>query len=671
MKILVVDDNPQNQYLLEVLLRGHGYEVTVAHNGAEALEEALQDRFDLIISDILMPQMDGFQLCRAVKANRRLQDVPFVFYSASYTEPQDQEFALSLGANKFVLMPQDPRVLLTIVQDVIRQRTVGLVAPPPEVEETVYMKAYNERLIHKLEEKMLEVEEAHSRLAESEAQYRALVDQANDAVLMLDPSGRVRFVNPKFCTWFGYEREEATRLHLHSLIHPDDAARVLASFHGLMAGAGLPVLGELRCLTQTGDLIYADMNAHSIVRDGILIGAQATLRDVAERKRFEAQLQQAKKLEAIGTLAGGMAHDFNNILSAILGYTEISCEELPQDSPVWRNLQKVLSAGIRAKELIQRVLEFSRQAEEERQLVRLHHLLHEALTLLQPALPSTIEIRRQIMTETATVLASPTQLHQVLVNLCMNAEHAMRPMGGILEIGLDSVEVHGALATAPPGLGPGLYARLTVRDTGHGMTSEVMERMFDPFFTTKEVGQGTGLGLATVHKIITGYQGVITVTSTPGQGATFEVYLPQIQEVAADPVSSDEPLPRGRERILFVDDEPMLAHLGQGRLERLGYTVVAYTSSTEALQAFRAAPQDFDLVITDQTMPALSGAELAGELRRIRPAIPIILCTGFSHAVTTETARELGINAFVLKPLGSRDLAQAIRRVLEPQPTAV
>jgi PAS domain S-box-containing protein len=534
MKILVVDDNPQNQYLLEVLLGGHGYEVTVAHNGAEALEEALQDRFDLIISDILMPQMDGFQLCRAVKANRQLQDVPFVFYSATYTEPQDQEFALSLGANKFVLKPQDPRVLLAIVQDVIHQRTAGrLVTPPPEVEEAVYIKVYNERLIHKLEEKMLEVEEAHDRLAESEAQYRALVDQANDAVLMLDPGGRVRFVNPKFCTWFGYGQEEATRLHLRSLIHPDDADRVLASFQSLMSGAGLPVFGELRCLTKTGDIIYADINANSIVRDGILIGAQATLRDIAERKRLEAQLQQATRLEAIGTLAGGIAHDFNNILSVILGYTEISCEALPKDSPVWRNLQKVLSAALRAKGLIQRVLEFSRQTEEERQPVRLHHLIHEALALLQPTLPSTIEVQRQIMTETATVLAIPTQLHQVLVNLCTNAEHAMRPMGGILEIGLDSVEVHGALATAPPGLGPGLYARLTVRDTGHGMTSEVMERLFDPFFTTKEVGQGTGLGLATVHKIITGYQGVITVTSIPGQGTTFEVYLPQTQETTA------------------------------------------------------------------------------------------------------------------------------------------
>jgi CheY-like chemotaxis protein len=271
---------------------------------------------------------------------------------------------------------------------------------------------------------------------------------------------------------------------------------------------------------------------------------------------------------------------------------------------------------MRAKGLIQRVLEFSRQTKEKRQPVRLHHLIHEALVQQQPALPSTIEIRRQIMTATATVLASPTQLHQMLVNLCTNAEHAMRPMDGILEIGLDSVEVHGALATAPPGLGPGLYARLTVRDTGHGMTSEVMERLFDPFFTTKEVGQGTGLGLATVPKIITGYQGVITVTSTPGQDTTFEVYLPQTQETVAAQVRPAEPLPRGRERILFVDDEPMLAHLGQKMLERLGYTVVAYTSSTEALQAFRAAPQDFDLVITDQAMPAMSGTGLAGELRR-------------------------------------------------------
>jgi len=369
-------------------------------------------------------------------------------------------------------------------------------------------------------------------------------------------------------------------------------------------------------------------------------------------------------MEAIGTLAGGIAHEFNNILSAILGYTELSLYDVPPENHLWHNLQEVLSAGKRGRDLVQQILKFSRYTEQARQPVELHLLIQEALLLLRPSLPSTIEITQALDAAVGPVLADPTQIHQVLMNLCANAEYAMRGTGGILEVRLEAVAIDAAFAAVHPELRPGPHVRLTVQDTGHGMAPEIMERIFEPFFTTKGVGEGTGMGLAVVHGIVTSHEGAITVASTLGQGTTFAIYLPKIQEASADISGPDGPIPRGEERILFVDDEAVLAHMGQELLGHLGYRVVVHTSSLEALEDFRAAPQFFDVVITDQTMPHVTGEALAIELRRIRPDVPIILCTGFSHSMTAERAQELGIAAFLMKPLVTRDLALTIRQVL-------
>jgi two-component system cell cycle sensor histidine kinase/response regulator CckA len=274
-------------------------------------------------------------------------------------------------------------------------------------------------------------------------------------------------------------------------------------------------------------------------------------------------------------------------------------------------------------------------------------------------------MHQHLATSSDTILADPTQIHLALMNLCANAEHAMRATGGELEVCLDPIEIDTAFAALHPPLQPGAHVRLVLRDTGHGMTSEVMERIFEPFFTTKEVGEGTGMGLAMVHGIITSHGGAITVESARGQGTTFAIYLPRLIEPVADTEHPAEtPLPLGTERILFVDDEAPLAHVGQGLLERLGYQMVVHTSSVEALEDFRTEPERFDLVITYQAMPGLTGEALAFELRRIRPDIPIILCTGFSHTMTEEKARALGIDAFLMKPLLARDLALSIRQVL-------
>jgi len=382
------------------------------------------------------------------------------------------------------------------------------------------------------------------------------------------------------------------------------------------------------------------------------------------RQRLDEQVRQGQKIQAIGTLAGGIAHDFNNMLTAILGYTELASDDVPRDSITWRNLQRVLTAGARARDLVQQILAFSRQSTTQLQPVEISLLVREMLSLLCASLPSTIEIRQHLETDVGTVLAAPTQIHQVLLNLCTNAEHAMRATGGVLEVRLEAVEVDTAFAAAHPELKPGPHARLTVCDTGHGMTPEVLERIYEPFFTTKGVGEGTGMGLSVAHGIVANHGGAMTVVSVPGKSTTFAIYLPCSAGPAVRSASVAESIPRGHERILFVDDEAMLVNLGQELLMRLGYTVTGHTSSMEALNAFRAAPHQFDLVITDQTMPTMTGEALVRALRDIRPDRPIVLCTGFSYAMTKDKAAALGIDAFLLKPLVAQDLARTIRQVL-------
>jgi PAS domain S-box-containing protein len=407
--------------------------------------------------------------------------------------------------------------------------------------------------------------------------------------------------------------------------------------------------------------------------EGKVVGYRGVAHDTTARLRAEAQLQQAQraeqlrhaqKMEAIGTLAGGIAHDFNNILAAILGYTELTLNELPQGSPAWSRLQRVLTAGSRARDLVQQILTFSRKSELERHPLLLHSLVQEALKWLRASLPTTITIRQEIAKNAGTVLADPTQIHQVLVNLCANAEYAMRETGGILEVRLDAVELDATFTAQHPLLLPGPHVRLTVRDTGHGMAPEVMGRIFEPFFTTKGVGQGTGMGLAVVHGIVTSHNGAITVQSVPGQGTTFMMYLPQVEATPHAAVSPVEPLLTGKGCILFVDDEEALALWAQELLAQLGYEVVACMSSLEALEAFRMAPDRFDVVVTDQTMPHMTGEVLAGKLRHIRPDIPIVLCTGFSHSIDAEKAAAQGIDAFLMKPILARELGLAIQQVL-------
>jgi two-component system cell cycle sensor histidine kinase/response regulator CckA len=384
-----------------------------------------------------------------------------------------------------------------------------------------------------------------------------------------------------------------------------------------------------------------------------------------EENKLKAQLLGAQRLEAIGSLAGGIAHDFNNILAAIIGYTELLRCDLPEDSKAQASVEAIYEAGIRAKDLVQQILTFSRQSEEEKKPLRISIVVREALTLVRASLPTTIEIRQNLASQSDTVLANPMQIHQVLINLCTNAAQAMGEKGGVLEVSLEDADLDSEATASNSDLQPGGYVKLTIKDTGSGIAPEIVNRIFDPYFSTREPEHGTGMGLAVVHGIVKGSGGSIAVDSILGEGTVIHVFFPRIENKVTPEARVLSPFPSGNERILFVDDEKALVDIGVQLLEHLGYRVVARTSSIEALEAFRNQPEKFDLVVSDQTMPNMTGEMLAKELIRIRPDIPIVLCTGYSEMISEEKAMALGIKKLVMKPILMREISQTIRQILD------
>jgi PAS domain S-box-containing protein len=506
---------------------------------------------------------------------------------------------------------------------------------------------------------------AESAQRETEERYRLFVENANIGICIVQ-DGKVKSPNPYMLEISGYSTEELVETPFTDFIHIEDRDMVASNYIRRLRGEDIPNLYVFRTMTKTGDVLWVQMSAVPLTwqeSPAVL----TFLSDITDKRRLEIQLQQAQKMEAIGTLAGGIAHDFNNILGIIIGYAEMmEMFDVPEDSSMRFRLKEVLNGAYRARDLVQQILTFSRQAEQNRKPVQPSLIIKEAIKFLRSSLPTTIEIHQRIESEEGIIMADPIQIHQILMNLCTNAAHAMREEGGVLNVGLSEVDLDEQATESYVELNPGSYIKLTVRDTGHGMTPEVMERIFDPYFTTKEKGEGTGLGLATVHGIVKSYGGVVTVESEFRKGSTFQVFIPMLErEIDEEKAEISPPIPTGNECILFVDDEKTLVDTGKGILEHLGYEVITRTSGIEALEAFRAHPDRFDLVITDMTMPNMTGVELTKEIMKMQPDIPIILCTGYSEMISEDRAKVIGMKEFLLKPLGVRNLAATVRKALD------
>ncbi|MDQ1333223.1 MAG: hypothetical protein QG552_173 [Thermodesulfobacteriota bacterium] len=603
---------------------------------------------------------------------KREDDFTLVDFNRAALQLTNGKVVDRLGTSALKLYRNDPQVLMDMnlccrEHSVVRREIVSQHFAPGRFLSVHYAFIPPDMIIVHAEDQT-ERKRSERELRESEERYRSLFEHSKDAILLTNPDGSILDANPAACEMFGRSLEEIRSLGRNGLVDMTGPHLQAPLSERMRKGSEM---AEITMLRANGDKFPVEITSAVFVDSSRQQKTSMIIRDITERvqaqeeqKRLEAQVRRAQRMEAISTLAGGIAHDFNNILSAVMGYAQLAQMKLGRESKPYADLKEVVQSANRAKLLIRQILAVGRSQDQERQSMQLKYIVKEALSLLRSTLPSTIEIRETYDKDIGIIDADPTQMHQVLMNLCTNAAYAMEKSGGILEVNLRNAEF--GTRNVELDLGPGGYLRLTVSDTGCGMTPEIIAKIFEPYFSTKEKGMGTGLGLSVVHGIVSQHGGVMTVESEPGKGSKFHVYLPLSQAEEQRPWPEEEtPAPTGDERILFIDDEAALARMGKEMLQRLGYEVTSMTSSIEALALFRKDPKQFDLVITDTTMPHMPGDILAQEMMTIRPDIPIIICTGHSERMSLEKAKEMGIKAFLMKPMVMRDLAETVRKALD------
>ena len=530
------------------------------------------------------------------------------------------------------------------------------------------LKEYRDKLESMVKEKTAGLSEKVIQLETQKLEntrFIKAIDQAAELIMIMNAVGTVEYANPPITNFMGYDLKEIIGTNILKMSHklrPELYNKVLTIINkGEAWNETLPQKkkGGESCLIDTTISPIFDTS-------GALTNLLSIGRDVTKEAALEEQLRQAQKMESIGTLAGGIAHDFNNILGVIMGYTELSLDDVENRPETYGSLQEVLKATSRAKDMVNQILTFSRSTDVEKKIIKTIPIVKEACKFLRSSLPTTIEIRQNITAERDHILADPTQFHQILMNLCTNAGHAMKEEGGVLDVALDEVFLQNDDLILYSDLKVGAYLKLTVKDTGYGISKDNLERIFEPYFTTKEKGEGTGLGLAVVHGIVKEFGGDIRVYSEIGKGTGIHILFPLLKEMKEQKdLERTESLPTGTETILFVDDEVFLADVAKKILSRLGYTVVVVTSGADALETFSLAKDSYDLIITDKTMPKMTGFDMAEAIKKIRADIPIILCTGVSDKEDDAKMKRAGIVEIIMKPIDKRSMAEMIRKVLD------
>ena len=514
---------------------------------------------------------------------------------------------------------------------------------------------------------MTEKRKIEKALIRSETRFRAVAKSAVDAIISTDSEGRITFWNEAAQKMFGYHSDEIMGKSATKLMPAEFIARHQAGIEKLKNGVEPSILGstvELKGLSKKGKEFSIDLSLASWETDEGKFFT-AIIRDISKRKNLEAQMLQAQKMQAIGTLAGGIAHDFNNIIGAIMGYAELAADDTEKGSVLHENLENIVTASMRAKELVKQILTFSRLDKPEKSPIRIDAIVKETLKFLRASLPKTIDIAADIDADSSFVLADPVQIQQIMLNLCSNAAYAMREKGGRLYVKLSGIVLNEKTATHPGALPAGSYVQIEVSDSGHGIEQKIVDRIFEPFFTTKKVGEGTGMGLSVIHGIVEQLNGKITVESKIGQGTTFRVFLPRLEKTEIQKKKSQNQPVNGKERILYIDDEADLVRIAVERFSELGYYITGKTDSVEAMDLFQKNPDAFDLIITDQTMPGITGKELSKRVLAMRPQMPIILCSGYSETITRQEAMKIGIREFVFKPVSIFEMPKIARHILD------
>ncbi|OPY67580.1 MAG: Blue-light-activated protein [Syntrophorhabdaceae bacterium PtaU1.Bin034] len=696
LRLLIVEDSEDDALLVVRELRKAGYSVVYeCVDSSESMDAALEREWDVIVADYVLPLFSGPAALRAVR--EKGIDLPFIVVSGNIGE-DIAVAAMKAGAHDYILKSNLKRLVPAIERELrdAEVRRERRMAEKALHDTNTLLKLFTIQSSKKeyldsvagLLQQWTGCEAVGLRVLDKEANipYESHVgfsDEFRESEHFLS-LGRDHCVCPRVVAG-APDPYELKYMTPNGSFHCDDTMEFLshlpdeakARYRGTcmkvdyMSLCVIPVFYRNKIL---GAIHLADRAKGKVPRKTVeyiesiqpLIGEALHRLNVEEdRESLEAQLRRAQKLESIGILAGGIAHDFNNILAAIIGFSDMAREKVPPGDRIKRHLDRIYEAGLRGRDLVKRVLTFARQAEQEKKPLLMSSTIKETIKLLRATVPSTIDIHFDIKTESGLVLADPVQIQQLVMNLCTNAIYAMREKGGKLTIHLSDFSFDDISQPPVARMNPGNYIKLSVADTGPGIPPDIMEKIFDPFFTTKNPGEGTGLGLSVVHGILESHGGVMIVSSEPGKETVFTAYLPKYVEQSRKNEAAESVIPSGSERVLFVDDEETLAELGQELLTDLGYQVVCKTNGREALALFRIDPDRFDVIITDQTMPEMTGIELAKEIAASGFVTPVILCTGHSQMVDAEAARAAGIRSFVMKPLTKREIAKTVRQVLD------
>ncbi len=674
MRIVVADDIAENRYFLEALLRGHGFEVTSVRNGQEALAQLRSSGADLVISDILMPVMDGFQLCRSLKIDAKLASIPVVFYTATYTSDADRDFALGLGASRFIVKPTEPEEFIRIILEVLAEAERGhlQVPEPAVVQDPNFHREHDLRVTAKLEKKLADLDAAQKLLQE-------IFQSMGEGLAVIGPDYRIRLANSAYGTLAGVDATalpgltcfEATYCGQSPCDDPACRCPVRETFT-----TGAPATASHSRVSRGGETIEAEVRSYPIkASSGEVTAVIEIVRDVSEGKRakeaevvLHRQLEEAQKMEAVGRLAGGIAHDFNNLLTVILGRVNLALGVVSSERSLRADLEEIQAAAERAAALTNQLLVFSRKQVLQPRVVDLSEVVEGVEKILRRLIGEDIEVVTVLSRTLPAVRVDPGQMEQVILNLSVNARDAM-PRGGRLTIETAEVRLDEGYSSQHAGVAPGRHVMLAVSDNGAGMDSETKSRIFDPFFTTKEAGKGTGLGLAVVHGIVQQSGGRIWVYSELGQGTTFKIYLPPVTERSGAnlPVAGSF-APRGDETILLVEDEAAVRRLAATVLRSSGYTVREAGSGHEALSLLSKTTDPVHLLLTDFVMPRMTGRELADRACEARPLIRVLYMSGYTDTTFADSSA-LAAADFLQKPFTKVTLTQKVREVLDRDQT--